>query len=172
MFTALEKLVIMLKEEKMRDQSINRKPLFYPVGCLILGLALAGVFFIQCASKPPQNAKEFIEQLSAAYRKGDVGRIMSLEESNPVLDQTKINEGLKEKIKDFNTDKRRQELETDIQAKGMGYKMWTNSRYLSEKDHKDHIHVEVKVLNARSAVVLVRTPEGLKISLYPSLYLD
>jgi hypothetical protein len=142
---------------------------------LFMALALTAVFmnFFQCKQSNPKTAKDFIGQYGAAWQKGDVDKIMSMKEGNNILDKTRINEDLKEQIKDYSEEKERERISQDVKDKGAGYRMWSNTTYVSEKDHKDHVHVDVKVRGFNSSVVLVRQPDGsFKISDYPSMYRD
>ena len=139
----------------------------------VLIFAFALLNTSQCAKPKPKTAKDFIEQYSAAWESGNVDKIMSLKEGNQVLAGASIDENLKEQIKNYNQDKDREGIKDDIKAKAMSWQMWSNTKYVSEKDHKDHIHVDVKVRGYPSSVVLVRQPDGtLKISEFPSMYAD
>jgi len=138
---------------------------------LILSAALINIS--QCIKPKPKTPKDFIEQYSAAWEFGKIDRIMSMKEGNPVLAGANIDEGLKEQIKNYSRDRERERITKEIKTRGMSYKMWRNTRYVSEKDHQDHIHVDVKVSGYNSSVVLVRQPDQtLKISEFPSMYKD
>ena len=95
---------------------------------------------------------------------------MEMRAGNIVLEKSGINPDLKEKISEYSLERDRQEIESDIKNRGFGYQAWTKTHYVSEKDHKEHIHVTVDVAGARSEVVLVRDGDSLKISPNPSLY--
>ena len=139
----------------------------------VMILAAALLNTSQCSKPAPKTPKDFIEQYSAAWESGNVDKIMSLKQGNQVLAGAKMDESLKEQIKNYNQDQDREEIKNDIKAKAMSWQMWSNTKYVSEKDHKDHIHVDVKVRGYPSSVVLVRQPDGtLKISEFPSMYAD
>jgi hypothetical protein len=127
----------------------------------------------QCSKPKPKTAKDFIEQYSAAWESGDLDKIMSMKEGNQVLANAKMDDKMKAQIQSYNQDQDRERIKDDINAKAMSWQMWSNTKYVSEKDHQDHIHVDVKVRGFNSSVVLVKQPDGaLKISEFPSMYKD
>ena len=81
-----------------------------------------------------------------------------------------IDPELKEEIKESSAEEEKEELRQDIERGGLEYKAWLRTRYVGERDHGGHIHVDVSVWDASSEIVLVREGGLLKISTRPDSF--
>lgn len=120
------------------------------------GLLGAVVVHLGCMSPSslPQTGKEFIHKYSRAYERGDVSAL---------LDMTQLQKGQ-------GTDALKASIANEISHQGFEYVAWTHTRYLSEEDRGKYIKVGVRVDEAVSSIILVRTADGLKVSQYPEAY--
>jgi hypothetical protein len=116
---------------------------------------IAALAVISCGINPrAKTAQEFVTKYAEAYRTGDVNAITAM---------TIVDTGAAEQC--F-----RKNVRHDIASQGFGYAAWTRTRYVSESDHGNCIHVDVEVAHARSSVVLVKKDSVLKIVQNPSDY--
>ena len=123
---------------------------------VILWLLIIVPAMISCGvNQRVKTAQEFVEKYSEAYRRGDVDAITKM---------TVVDTGEAEKC--F-----RKNVMHDITSQGFGYVAWTRTRYVSESDHGNSLHVNVEIDHARSLIVLVRKDNVLKIVQNPSDYL-
>ncbi|MFH0990700.1 MAG: hypothetical protein V1799_11865 [bacterium] len=149
----------------MKSQSLFRyvSPSFW-----LLAIALWS-----CSNKTDTTtAQEFIDLYVKAYKSENVEAILAMQASLETLKKTPITPKLKEQLENYSIEKERERIQKDLERKGLGYIMGTNTRYESEKDHDDHIHVRVKVDIAYSEIVLVRENGLLKIHPWPSSYIN
>ncbi len=131
----------------------------------VLCFAAAG-----CSShREPKTPREFIERYSAAWRDGDVDQILNMQKSGDSLrtderpaPSSLPNETALQEAKD--------RIRESIARKDFSYLAWTNTSYVSEQEHEDHVHVNVRVDAAISEVVLVREGTALKIVNDPGRY--
>jgi hypothetical protein len=102
----------------------------------------------------PKTAKEFVEMLSNAYKNGDAETIVMLTvNADSVADSLRL-----------------KEAENDLKSRGFGYVAWTHTKYKSEREDGNHIHVDVEVANVPTSIVLVLEQGVLKIHPYPSTF--
>ena len=124
---------------------------------LIVLIALCVFSVMSCGSSGDPSAKtpqEFVKKYAEAYKDAKVDLLIQMTQL--------ADDKAKQDFKD-DTDK-------DIKSKGFGYRAWTGTRYVSEKDFDKHIRVDVAVNGARNSIVLVKTAQGLKLALNPSDY--
>jgi uncharacterized transporter YbjL len=121
---------------------------------VFLGLSALVISCGALTDSGAKTAREFVEKYSEAYRTGNVSAIVKM---------TVMEKGQSE-------EQFREEVEKDVDSKGLGYVAWAHTSYVSEEDHGSYIHVEVEVQSARSSIVLVRQDDLLKIVQDPSKY--
>jgi hypothetical protein len=160
----------------MNRKSLNADFGFYRIGLL---LALAALFLnlTQCKSRPAKSegpatpAKDFIEQYSAAWKKGDVEKIMSMKDTNPSALATDTSEGMKRMVAAYNKDRDREQIAKDIETKSVRWQIWSDAKYAYQKDFPDHITVFINAKGVMSSQALVPQKDGtLKITDYPGLF--
>jgi RNA binding exosome subunit len=132
---------------------------------------LTTLLLIGCGVKTDcTTAQDFIKSYSQAYRNGDANAIMKMRAGIGLLEKMDIDPVLKEELRNYNLEQERKELEEGLKQDGMWIRAWKNTVYAGEKDHGDHIHVNVTVDGIPSAVVLVRDGEFLRIHPRPSWF--
>ncbi len=139
---------------------------------MILGMLIfAGLLLSGCGVKTDcTTAQEFVKSYSRAYRNGDVKAVIKMMAPAGVLEKLDIDPALKEELRDYNLEKERADLEQGFKNGDMWITAWKNTEYKSEREHGDHIHVEVLVNGVLSSVVLVREGEFLRIHPRPSWF--
>lgn len=140
--------------------------------CLLTSLTLlAAVLLAGCGVRTDcTTAKEFIKSYSQAYRDKNVQAIMKMKAGTGVLEKMDIDPALKEELREYSLEKETEELAQGFMQDDMWVRAWKNTEYRSERDHGDHIHVEVTVDGIPTAVVLVRDGEFLRIHPRPSWF--
>jgi hypothetical protein len=132
---------------------------------------LTTLLLIGCGVKTDcTTAQDFIKSYSQAYRNGDANAIMKMRAGIGLLEKMDIDPVLKEELRNYNLEQERKELEEGLKQDGMWIRAWKNTVCAGEKDHGDHIHVNVTVDGIPSAVVLVRDGEFLRIHPRPSWF--
>lgn len=116
------------------------------------------------------TAEQFIKSYARAYQDGDIQAILKMRAPIGLLEKMDIDPALKREIRDYNAEKEKEELAQSLERDDMWTRAWKNTAYLSEKDHGDHIHVNVSVQGVPSAVVLVRDGKFLRIHPRPSWF--
>ena len=115
---------------------------------------------------------KFLKEIPEAFQNEDVDAIIKMYAHVNLLDKSDINPEIKIVGKENTEEEEKEELEKDIQSKGLLYSMGSNTEYVSELDHGDHIHVKVKVDNAFSEVVLVQENGILKMHPHPGWFIN
>ena len=141
--------------------------LSHPTSCF-LALLLSGV--LACSSnREARTAQEFVTKYSKAWKTGDVDAILAMR-SRKQLVETDLNPNMKKELEDTSLADERNEIEQSIKRRDFAYSSWSNTEYVSDQDHEDHIHVSVTVAGAPSSIVLVREAGVLKIHPHPSIF--
>ncbi|MBI5804565.1 hypothetical protein HZA73_00815 [candidate division TA06 bacterium] len=139
---------------------------------IMAGLLLAAVLLAAgCGVKTEcSTAEQFIKSYSKAYQNGDAKAILKMRAGIGILEKLEIDPVLKEELRNYDLEKEKKELEKSLKDDDMWVQAWKNTEYQSERDHGDHIHVEVMVQGIPSAIVLVRDGEFLRIHPRPSMF--
>jgi len=116
------------------------------------------------------TAEQFIKSYSRAYQNGDAKAILKMRTGTGLLEKLTIDSALKEELREYSLEKEKAELEQGLKDDDMWVRAWKSTEYRSERDHGDHIHVDVTVDGIPSAVVLVRDGEFLRIHPRPSWF--
>jgi len=133
-----------------------------------LALLLSGV--LACSSnRDARTPQEFVERYSAAWRSGDVDAIVAMRSRKKLVD-VELRPNMNKALEEASLADEKDEIEQSIKRRDFGYSSWSNTEYVSEKGHDDHVHVTVRVAGALSSIVLVREGEGLKIHPNPSFF--
>lgn len=125
---------------------------------------------MSCSSTKATTAMEFVKKHSKAYYFRDAKAVAGMTLCAEDMDKISLPDKIEEELSDFKRDSLAKSLEQDMKRNDMWSKAWEDTRYISEQDHGDHIHVEVKVGYAYSAIVLVRVGKYLKIAPNPSSF--
>lgn len=134
----------------------------------MLALFLAAL----CACSSNQEARtpqEFVEKYSKAWRNGDVEAIVSMQSRKKLVD-VELKPNMKKALEEASIADTKDEIEQSIKSRDFGYLAWTNTEFVSAREHDDHFHVDVSVSGATSSIVLVREGEVLKIHPNPSFF--
>lgn len=131
-------------------------------------LLLSGV--LACSSNnEARTARKFVEKYSNAWRSGDVDAILAMRSRTKLVD-VDLEPNMKKSLEEATTADEKDEIEQSIKRRDFGYLSWSNTEYVSEQEHEDHIHVSVRVTGVPSSIVLVREGEVLKIHPNPSFF--
>jgi hypothetical protein len=131
-------------------------------------LLLSGV--LACSSnREARTAQEFVEQYSNAWKSEDVDAIVAMRSRKKLVD-VELKPNMKKALEEASIADEKDEIEQSIKRRDFGYSSWSNTEYVSGKEHDDHVHVTVRVAGALSSIVLVREGEGLKIHPNPSFF--
>jgi hypothetical protein len=139
----------------------------------LIGIACVVMAFVSAACHPTprsDSADPFIEAMRDAYQRKDVDAVMALTADPDRLANSGIRSDLRQQIKDYNRDQDRAALEREFERGGMWPRAWSGTKFVSSREHADHIHVAVKVQNAASEVVLVRQDGSLKLHPRPGFF--
>jgi hypothetical protein len=129
-------------------------------------LVLAG-----CATYQATTAEDFVKMHAKAYQSQDAKAVAGMTLCAEDLEETAIPQPIKLELKDQKRDSLAKDLQNQMKRDGdMWVQAWRDTRYAGEKDHGDHIHVDVAVGYSRSAIVLVRAGKYLKIAPNPSAF--
>lgn len=132
-------------------------------------LALAGS--VGCSRRGDvDTAREFIVAYVEAFRREDVETILRMRSRRQVIDEADVGKELKDEVKALSVEEERKELESDLRRRGMVSQAWRRTKYVREKDHGDHVHVDVAVDGVPTSVVLVREEGVLRIHPHPSRF--
>jgi len=136
-----------------------------------LPMLLAILMLAGCGIKTDcTTAREFVKSYSQAYRDGNVKAVIKMMSPIGVIEKMDIDPALKEELRDYNLEKEKADLEQGFKNGDMWVTAWKNTEYKSEREHGDHIHVEVLVNGIPSSIVLVRDGEYLRIHPRPSWF--
>jgi predicted component of type VI protein secretion system len=139
----------------------------YLASCF-LTLLLSGI--VACSSNPEaRTAREFVEQYSKAWKNGDVDAILAMRLRKPIID-IDLKPHMKKELEEASLADEKDEIGQSIERRDFAYTAWSNTEYVSDQDHQDHIHVSVSVAGAPSSIVLVREEGVLKIHPNPSIF--
>jgi hypothetical protein len=131
-------------------------------------LVLLVCAFSACSpTREARTPQEFVEQYSKAWKSGDVETIMALRLHKKLVD-VELKPNMKEALDQASLADEREEIEQSIKRRDFGYVSWSMTEFVSARDHENHVHVDVRVGGANSAIVLVREGELLKIHPNPS----
>ena len=143
-----------------------RKTTITTLSCCFLAIFLAG-----CSSNRAVTAEDFVKKHSKAYQSRDAKSVAGMTLCAEDLEETAIPQQIKQELKDQKRDSLAKDLKDQMKREGdMWVQAWGDTKYAGEKDHGDHIHVDVTVGYARSAIVLVRVGKQLKIAPNPSSF--
>ena len=138
-----------------------------PTSCFFV-LLLIGV--LACSSnREASTAQEFVTKYSKAWKNGDVDAILAMRSEDKLVEVDSVSRVSKE-LEKASLANERQDIEQSIKRHDFAYISWSNTLYVSEQDHQDHIHVSVTVAGVPSSIVLVREGGVLKIHPHPSLF--
>ncbi|MHB0968918.1 MAG: hypothetical protein ACYC7A_02175 [Thermoanaerobaculia bacterium] len=135
----------------MRSNSLRR------ISLLLVALSCAA-----CTPRP-DAPEDFIAAMRHAYERKDAETVTALTADIKTLHGVKIPAEFREELEQYSRDKEREDLESEFERGGMWARAWSSTRYVSSREHGDHIHVTVDVDRARSEVVLVRQDGSLKL---------
>lgn len=129
-------------------------------------LLLAALTFAACTPHP-DNPEDFIAAMRRAYERKNADTVMALTADVKTLHGANIPAEFREEIEQYSRDKEREDLESEFERGGMWARAWSSTRYVSSREHGDHIHVKVEVDRVPSEVVLVRQDGSLKLHPHP-----
>jgi hypothetical protein len=134
-------------------------------------LAIALIGFASCGRTPrPDTPQAFVDAMRHAYERKNVDVIMALT-ADPTLPpfgnaRSRRNSGDER----YDRERDRKETEIELQRNGMWYRAGKNTRFVSSREHGDHLHVTVTAMNVPTEVVLVRQDGVLKIHPEPGSF--
>lgn len=119
-------------------------------------------------SARPDTPEQFVKAMRKAYQREDVDTIMAL-----TADPTLPPKGALSESSDgagYDRGKDRAELKRELEQKGMWYRAWCDTKFVSAREHGDHFHVTVTAASVPTEVVLVRQDGVIKIHPSPSSF--
>jgi hypothetical protein len=131
-----------------------------------ISLLLVVVALPACTPKPV-DPEDFIAAMRHAYERKDAETVLALTADIKTLHGAKIPAEFREEFEQYSRDKEREDLESEFERGGMWARAWSSTRYVSSREHGDHIHVKVEVDRVPSEVVLVRQDGSLKLHPHP-----
>ncbi len=131
---------------------------------------MLAVSILGCSSTKSTTAEEFVKKHAKAYYFRDAKAVAEMTMCSEDLDKVTLPSLVELEINESKRDSLAKTLKQDMKRDEMWVRAWENTRYVSEQDHGDHIHVSVKVGYANSAIVLVRVGKHLKIAPNPSSF--
>lgn len=133
--------------------------------------ALALLVLASCSRTPqPDTAEEFVDAMRHAYERKNVDVIMAMT-ADPDLPPRGNARTERDGAPDrYDRERDRKETEIELARNGMWYRAWKNTKFVSAREHGDHLHVTVTAANVPSEVVLVRQDGALKIHPEPSSF--
>jgi hypothetical protein len=123
-----------------------------------------------CTSYKATTAEDFVKKHAKAYYFRDAGAVAEMTLCAEDLAQAALPEPTKEELKTFHRDSLESALKGEMKNDDQWVSAWQDTKYIGEKDHGDHILVEVKVGYAYSSIVLVKVGKQLKIAPNPSWF--
>jgi hypothetical protein len=141
---------------------------FSQLGSGFVPLLLIGA--LACSSHhEARTAREFVQEYSNAWKTGDVDAVLAMRSVNkrpdPGLNQDTTRASREALLVD-----EKKEVEQSVKRRDFSYISWSNTEYVSEQEHTDHVHVSVSVAGALSSIVLVREEGVLKIHPNPGSF--
>lgn len=141
--------------------------LSYLASCFVVLLCSC---ILACSSNhEARTAQEFVTKYSNAWKSGDVDAILAMRSRKPLVD-VDLKPEMKKELEKASLADEKDEIEESIARHDFGYTSWSNTEYVSEQDHQDHVHVSVSVAGVPSSIVLVREEGVLKIHPNPSVF--
>jgi hypothetical protein len=129
------------------------------------------IFYVGCSTNKAVTAEDFVKMHAKAYRSRDAKAVVEMTLCAEDLEEASIPQQIKLELKEQKRDSLIKDLKGQMKLEGdMWAQAWGDTRYAGEKDHGDHIHVDVTVGYARSSIVLVRAGKYLKIAPNPSSF--
>jgi hypothetical protein len=138
---------------------------------LVIRIPLLLLVLVSAAcNRTPQTdtPEEFIAAMRDAYQSKDADDVMELTVDLKLLYGANVPAEFREELEQYNRDREREDLEREFERGGMWARAWSGTRYVSSREHGDHIHVKVEVERVPSEVVLVRQGDSLKLHPRPS----
>lgn len=129
-------------------------------------LLLTGI--LACSSnRDARTAREFVQQYCKAWKSGDVETILAMRWRAKPVDPDSISGPIRAPHAASIADETL-EVQRSVKRKDFSYTSWSNTEFVWEQEHDDHVHVSVLVAGAPSSIVLVRVEGVLKIHPNPS----
>jgi hypothetical protein len=137
-----------------------------PAACLLAAIAA----ICACSSTKADTAEEFVKKHAKAnyFRDAEAAAGMTLCAED--LEKVSLPARVELEVAETKRDTLKAELQRQMKSDDVWVKAWEDTRYVSEQDHGDHVHVSVKVGYANSSIVLVRVGKHLKIAPNPSSF--
>jgi len=138
---------------------------------LVMLAGLGYYFFPRSHSTKAETAEQFVLKWAAAHERKDVDAVLAMtaKRRNPARAAAEKSE-LGREVIELDEAKQREELAKEFKDNSMWIRAASRTRYVGERAHEDHIHVEVRIDSAASAIVLVREDGTLKMAPDPSNY--
>jgi hypothetical protein len=134
----------------------------------LFAVLLSGVF--ACSSnREARTAQGFVEKYSKAWKSGDVDAILAMRSRKKTVD-IDLKPNMRKAFEEASIADEKDEIEQSIKRHDFAYLSWSNTEYVSEQEHEDHVRVTVRVAGAPSFIVLVREGEVLKIHPDPNSF--
>ena len=134
----------------------------------VFALLLSGV--LACSSnREARTPQEFVEKYSKAWKNGDAETILAMRSRKKLVD-VDLKPDMKKALEEASLTDEKDEIEQSIKRHDFECVSWTNTEYVSHREHEDHVHVSVEVAGVPSSIVLVREGEMLKIHPNPSIF--
>lgn len=129
------------------------------------------IFHAGCTSTRAVTAEDFVKKHAKAYYSRDAKAVAEMTLCAEDIEETAIPRQIKLELKDQKRDSLVKDIQNQMKREGdVWVQAWGDTRYVGEKDHGDHIHVDVTVGYVRSSIVLVRMGKHLKIAPNPSSF--
>jgi hypothetical protein len=130
------------------------------------------IIHVGCSSKNNAvTAEDFVKKHAKAYQSQDAKAVAEMTLCAEDLEETAIPQQIKLELQDQKRDSLIKDIKGQMKLEGDRWvQAWGDTRYVGEKDHGDHIHVDVTVGYARSSIVLVRAGKCLKLAPNPSSF--
>lgn len=137
----------------------------------VLSLLLFSPFVVASCSPgaKPDTPEQFVEAMRKAYQREDVDAILALT-ADPALPPKGAISGPVDPGDVYDRDRDREELKLELRRKGMWYRAWCETKFVSAREHGNHIHVSVTAANVPTEVLLVRQDGGLRIHPRPGSF--
>ncbi|MBI2212877.1 MAG: hypothetical protein HYU52_04460 [Acidobacteria bacterium] len=114
----------------------------------------------------PETPEELVVAMRKAYERKDADAIMALTADPAILPKG----AMKRQQERYDRERDRDELEVELKRNGMWYRAWKDAKFVSAREHGDHVHVTVETTNVPTEIVLVRQDGFLKIHPAPGSF--